>query len=65
MAYDWIIDALAETWSQTEKSLRGRGDRDFDSLTSCTGWSVRDVVNHLTGTDLFLAGAPIPEVTGT
>ncbi len=64
MAYEWIIDALAETWSSTERILSGRSERDFDALTSCPGWSVRDVVNHVTGTELFLGGAPQPDVTG-
>jgi uncharacterized protein (TIGR03083 family) len=64
VAYDWIIDALAETWSSTERILSGRSERDFDALTSCPGWSVRDVVNHVTGTELFLGGAPQPDVTG-
>jgi uncharacterized protein (TIGR03083 family) len=64
VAYDWIIDALSETWSSTERTLTGRSERDFNALTSCPGWSVRDVVNHVTGTELFLGGAPQPDVTG-
>jgi len=63
VANDWIFDALDETWLATERTLQGRSERDFDALTSCPGRSVRDVVNHLTGTELFLAGAPIPEAT--
>jgi len=63
MAYDWIIDALDDTWTSLERTLQGRSEREFDALTSCPGWSVRDVVNHVTGTELFLNGAPIPEVT--
>jgi uncharacterized protein (TIGR03083 family) len=63
VAYDWIIDALEETWSATERTLVGRSERELDALTSCPGWSVRDVVNHLTGTELFLGGAPVPEAT--
>jgi uncharacterized protein (TIGR03083 family) len=64
VAYGWIIDALSETWSSTEHILSGRSERDFDALTRCPGWSVRDVVNHLIGTELFLGGAPQPDVTG-
>jgi uncharacterized protein (TIGR03083 family) len=63
MAYDWIIEALEDTWSSTEHTLQGRSERDFDALTSCPGWNVRDIVNHLTGTELFLNGASIPDVT--
>ncbi|MBW4030455.1 MAG: maleylpyruvate isomerase family mycothiol-dependent enzyme [Acidobacteria bacterium] len=63
MAYDWIIDALDDTWSKTERALTGRVERDFDALTSCPGWSVRDVVNHVTGSEFILAGAPVPVLT--
>ncbi|MDH2903958.1 MAG: maleylpyruvate isomerase family mycothiol-dependent enzyme [Actinomycetota bacterium] len=64
MAYDWIVDALEHTWSEFAQTLRGRGERDFDALTPCPGWSVRDVVNHITGTELFLAGSTVPDATG-
>lgn len=64
MAYDWIIEALEETWSLSERTLLARSEREFDALTACPGWSVRDVVNHVTGTELFLAGSAIPDVTG-
>ena len=64
MAYDWIIDALEETWAHTARTLLGRNERDFDALTACPGWSVRDVVNHITGTELFLMGARVPDITG-
>ncbi len=64
MAYDWLIDALEDTWGRIELVLSTRTERDFDALTSCPGWSVRDVVNHVTGTELFLGGTPTPELTG-
>ena len=63
MAYDWIIDALGETWSSVERTISARSERDFDALSACPGWSVRDVVNHITGTELFYAGTPIPDIT--
>jgi len=63
VAYDWIIDALGDTWGRIEHALTGRGDRDFDAMTPCPGWSIRDVVNHITGTELIWAGAPAPELT--
>ncbi len=63
MAYDWITDALGETWSSVGRTISGRSERDFDALTACPGWSVRDVVNHITGTELFYAGTAIPDIT--
>jgi uncharacterized protein (TIGR03083 family) len=64
VAYEWIIDALEETWDLTATALEGRGERDLDALTCCPGWSVRDIVNHLTGTESLARGVPLPEVTG-
>jgi len=63
VAYDWLVDALEDTWGRIELFVARRPERDFDALTVCPGWSVRDVINHLTGTELFLAGAPRPEIT--
>lgn len=63
MAYDWIIDALEDTWLKLEQAISGRDERDFDALTSCPGWSVRDVVNHVTGAQLLWAGGSLPELT--
>jgi len=64
VAYDWIISALDDTWSAIEATLRGRDERAFDALTPCPGWNVRDVVNHLTGVSLLMAGEAAPELTG-
>lgn len=63
MGYEWIVDALDETWRTTERALRNRSERSFDQPTACVGWSVRDVVNHLTGTELLLGGESMPLVT--
>jgi uncharacterized protein (TIGR03083 family) len=63
VAYDWIIDALEDTWQKLEHAITGRDERDFDAMTSCPGWSVRDVVNHVTGTQLVWSGSSVPELT--
>jgi len=63
VAFEWIISALDETWRTLEQTLRGRSERTFDALTACPGWSVRDVVSHVIGTQLWLNGAEVPELT--
>jgi uncharacterized protein (TIGR03083 family) len=63
VAYDWIIEALAETWDGVTRVLRGRDERSFDALTACPGWSVRDVLNHLTGVGDMGQGSIPPERT--
>ncbi len=62
--YQWIPDALRETWSTIARTLRDRDERAFDALTPCPGWTVRDVLSHLIGVELYARGEPVPEVTG-
>ena len=64
MAYEWIVDALDQTWSAYDLTLRGRLDSDFDTATSCPGWCVRDVVNHVSGFELMLRGHAVPPHPG-
>lgn len=60
MAYEWIVDALDQTWSSIDSTLVGRPPEDYDAATPCPGWSVRDVLAHLVGFESLLAGAPVP-----
>ena len=60
MAYEWIIDALENTWDETSRVVAALDDRQFAAPTPCPGWSVRDVVSHLVGFELMLAGEPLP-----
>lgn len=60
MAYEWITDALDETWSAIDRLVRPEPAGAYDALTVCPGWSVRDVLSHLAGFELMLEGAPVP-----
>ncbi|MCU1363310.1 MAG: hypothetical protein JWM55_1138 [Acidimicrobiaceae bacterium] len=60
MAYEWITDALEETWSSIDRTLRSREEEAYDAATPCPGWSVRDVLSHLTGFELLLQGGSVP-----
>jgi uncharacterized protein (TIGR03083 family) len=64
VAYEWIVDALDQTWSSIEETLRPRAAQDYDAPTPCPGWSVRDVLSHLIGFESMLHGAPVPEHPG-
>ncbi len=64
MAYEWITDALEETWEDIDRFLRLRPYEVYDAPTSLPGWSVRDVLSHLTGVAEMLAGAPVPRHDG-
>jgi uncharacterized protein (TIGR03083 family) len=64
MAYEWIVDALDETWSSIERTLRPRSADSYDAPTPCPGWSVRDVLSHLTGFETMLHGGAVPAHDG-
>ena len=58
------VDDLATALAGTEQLVAGIGPDEWALPTPCTGWSVRDVVNHLVaGNRLFvqvLGGAQLP-----
>jgi uncharacterized protein (TIGR03083 family) len=60
MAYEWIIDALDQTWGSIDRVLRPRSREVYDAPTPCPGWSVRDVLSHLVGFELMSRGEPVP-----
>lgn len=64
MAYEWITDALEETWTSIDRTLRSRSPEVYDAPTPCPGWSVRDVLSHLIGFELMMNGEPVPEHEG-
>ena len=64
MAYEWITDALDETWSSIDKLLRPLPASSYEALTPCPGWSVKDVLSHLVGFEMMLRGAPVPAFHG-
>ncbi|MGA7835333.1 MAG: maleylpyruvate isomerase family mycothiol-dependent enzyme [Acidimicrobiales bacterium] len=60
MAYEWIVDALEETWSSIDRTVRPREPEAYDAQTPCPGWTVRDVVSHLLGFELMNRGELSP-----
>jgi uncharacterized protein (TIGR03083 family) len=64
MAYEWITDALEETWFSIDRTLRPRDEAAYQAATPCPGWSVRDVLSHLIGFELMLQGGSVPAHEG-
>ncbi|MHB8380411.1 MAG: maleylpyruvate isomerase family mycothiol-dependent enzyme [Acidimicrobiales bacterium] len=64
MAYESIIDALDETWTSIDRTLRSQSPDAYDAATPCPGWSVRDVLSHLVGFEAMMNGEPVPEHVG-
>lgn len=61
MAYEWIIDALDQTWRSIDDVVRPQSAEAYDAMTACPGWSVRDVLSHLLGFELLLNGEAAPQ----
>jgi uncharacterized protein (TIGR03083 family) len=57
-----VIAALEETWSATAQVLEGLHPEAWDLPTDCPGWSVRDHLSHLIGTELGLLGESPPSL---
>jgi len=55
-----IIAALEETWSATAQACGGLHPDAWDLPTDCPGWTVRDQLSHLIGTELTLLGRSAP-----
>jgi uncharacterized protein (TIGR03083 family) len=55
-----VIAHLDAVWSSTAGVLSGLDDKDWDRPTDCPGWTVRDQVSHVIGTESFLLGRPQP-----
>jgi uncharacterized protein (TIGR03083 family) len=55
-----IIAVLEETWSATAQACQGLDEEAFELPTDCPGWTVRDQLSHLIGTELSLLGAAAP-----
>jgi uncharacterized protein (TIGR03083 family) len=61
VAYEWITDALEETWDAIDRLLSSLSPERYDAPTPCPGWSVRDVLSHLVGFELLIQGQAAPE----
>jgi hypothetical protein len=59
-----VIDLLDTVWSSTADLLDDLTDAQWDTPTDLPGWSVRDAVAHMIGTERMLAGDPTPQAPG-
>jgi uncharacterized protein (TIGR03083 family) len=56
-----VIELLERSWASIATLLRDLDDGDWDRPTELPGWSVRDVVSHMIGTERMLLGDPAPD----
>ncbi|GAC1572058.1 MAG: maleylpyruvate isomerase family mycothiol-dependent enzyme [Candidatus Dormibacteria bacterium] len=57
---DDTVAELRGVWSSIAELGSGMDDRQWQSPTGCPGWEVRDLVAHMVGTELSLAGENPP-----
>ena len=55
-----VVQHLSETWTSMARLGESLGPEEWDLPTDCPGWSVRDVVAHVIGTESALLGRPSP-----
>ena len=56
-----VVGILAEQWQATLALLGVLEAVEWDLPSECPGWTVRDVVSHMVGTERSLLGDPEPE----
>ena len=59
---DDVLSGLFASWDAIEALLAELSDADWQTPTALPGWTVHDVVAHIVGTEMMLAGAATPEV---
>ncbi|UVE94765.1 maleylpyruvate isomerase family mycothiol-dependent enzyme [Dietzia sp. B32] len=56
------IRHLIQQWNRLDELLAGLKRGDWTAPTALPGWTVRDVVAHVAGTEHMLAGESVPDV---
>jgi uncharacterized protein (TIGR03083 family) len=56
-----VIDLLEASWRSIGELLDELDDHEWDLPTELPGWTVRDVVSHMIGTERMLAGDESPD----
>jgi uncharacterized protein (TIGR03083 family) len=56
------IAALEEEWGVLASLVADLGPDDWDRPTACPGWSVKDNLSHIIGTEAMLLGRPTPDI---
>jgi uncharacterized protein (TIGR03083 family) len=60
--HDQTVTLLADTWAAISTFYEGLSEADYDRPTCLPGWTVRDQLAHIIGTEYSLAGEPVPDV---
>ena len=61
MADEAIVEHLRAEWAALVELCSDLSEQDWQRATDCPGWTVKDNVAHLVGTELSLLGEPMPD----
>lgn len=61
MRTDPVVDTLAEEWSAIGELGSALDAEEWQIPSECPGWTVRDVLSHMVGTERSLLGEQAPE----
>lgn len=59
---DPIVEVLAAEWRTIDELAASLDDADWEAPTDLPGWSVKDNISHIIGTERMIIGEPAPEV---
>ena len=57
-----MLDRFVEVWNDIAELTADLSDAEWDLPTDCPGWTVKDNVAHMIGTERMLLGDRAPEV---
>ena len=57
-----LVAALAEEWERLGAMCADLDASAWDLETECPGWTVKDIVAHIIGTELSMSGQEVPDV---
>jgi uncharacterized protein (TIGR03083 family) len=59
---DEVIDTLEREWAALGELLHALDGAEWDTPTQLPGWTVKDCVSHVTGTERQMMGDPMPAI---
>jgi len=60
-----VVEVLAEEWGAIGELGEALDGGEWELPSECPGWTVRDVLSHMVGTELSLLGEPSPDPLST
>jgi len=58
-----VVAMLEKEWDGIARLCAPLSEERWDTATELPGWSVKDVVSHITGIESFMLGMPVPDHT--